>query len=96
MAERYRVLVTDAEERAVLATCRALASAGHLVSTTASSRPAASALSRSVSACFDVRDPRAQDEDYVGSLVEVLRGVPHDVLIPGAEASLRRTRISDM
>ncbi|HKP16842.1 MAG TPA: hypothetical protein VJT84_00085, partial [Gaiellaceae bacterium] len=88
MSVSPRVLVTDAEERSALAACRGLAAAGYDVSTTSSRPLAVGHWSRASSRRFSLPDPRAGATVYAHRLAELLDREPHDVLLPGSEASL--------
>ena len=82
------VVVTDAEERAVLGACRGLTSAGYRVCAVARLRPAATHWSRACSERVTLPDPRISVDRFVEGLEELLRRRPYDVLIPGSDASL--------
>jgi predicted ATP-grasp superfamily ATP-dependent carboligase len=84
---RARVLMTDAEERAVLGACRALASSGYRVSAVARLRPAATHWSRYCSERVRLPDPRENVAHFVDGLEEVLQR-RYSVLIPGSDAAL--------
>ena len=83
-----RVLVTDAEERAVLATCRALAAAGYRVSAVAEERFAVGHWSRCLEERITLAGPKADPEGYVQRLLQVLRRGEYDLVLPGGEWSL--------
>ena len=83
-----RVLVTDAEHRSVLATCRGLGAAGYRVSTIAESRLALGHWSRFSDERITFPGATEDAERYVERLVQVLRRGGYDVLLPGAEPSL--------
>jgi predicted ATP-grasp superfamily ATP-dependent carboligase len=82
------VVVTDAEERAVLGACRGLTSAGYRVCAVARLRPAATHWSRACAERVTLPDPRSNVVRFVERLEELLRGRRYDVLIPGSDASL--------
>ena len=88
MSRQPRVLVTDAEHRSVLATCRGLGAAGYRVSTIAGSRLALGHWSRFSDERITFAGPSEDAERYVERLVQVLRRGGYDVLVPGAEPSL--------
>ena len=88
MSRGPRVLVTDAEYRSVLATCRGLGAAGYRVSTIAESRLALGHWSRFSDERITFAGPSEDAERYVERLVQVLRRGGYDVLVPGAEPSL--------
>jgi predicted ATP-grasp superfamily ATP-dependent carboligase len=83
-----RVLVTDAEQRSVLATCRGLAAAGYRVSTVSAKRFALVHWSRFPDERITLAGPHADPDGYVQRLSEVLRRDQYDLLIPGSEPSL--------
>lgn len=83
-----RVLVTDAEQRSVLATCRGLAAAGYRVSTVAEERFALGHWSRFSKERIMLTGPRTEPEGYVERLSQVLRGGEYDLVMPGTELSL--------
>ena len=83
-----RVMVTDAEERAVLAACRGLASAGYRVSAVARYSPAATHWSRSCSERFLAPDPRDSVQAFIARLEQLLDGGGYVALIPGSDGSL--------
>jgi predicted ATP-grasp superfamily ATP-dependent carboligase len=80
--------VTDAEERAALAACRGLTSAGYRVCVVAHRRPAATHWSRSCAERVMLPDPRQSVHGFVDALDDLLRGRRYSALIPGSEASL--------
>jgi predicted ATP-grasp superfamily ATP-dependent carboligase len=83
-----RILVSDAEERAVLAVCRGLDRAGYLVSAVAGTRPAAGHWSRSVTQRYTLPNPRLEPDAFVAGLVAIATKSAHAALIPGVEAAL--------
>jgi CelD/BcsL family acetyltransferase involved in cellulose biosynthesis/predicted ATP-grasp superfamily ATP-dependent carboligase len=83
-----RILVTDVEERAVLAVCRGLESAGYLVSGVAGTKPAAGHWSRSVSRRYSLPNPRLEPDAFVSSLAAIAAEGEHAALIPGVDAAL--------
>jgi predicted ATP-grasp superfamily ATP-dependent carboligase len=83
-----RVLLTDAEERSVLAACRGLAQAGYRVDAVASSRPAVTHWSRRCATRLIAPDPRVDAEGFVARLEAILRDGEYAILLPGTEASL--------
>jgi predicted ATP-grasp superfamily ATP-dependent carboligase len=83
-----RVLVTDGEERAGLAVCRALAGAGHSVTLAASRAAAPGHWSRSCAR--RVRAPSAlHGEGFVAAIAAALRSGGCDALLVGSDAALR-------
>lgn len=98
MKQGPRVLVTDAEERSVLAACRGLAEAGYRVSTVSEERFAPGSWSRFSEKRITLAGPKADPEGYVKRLSQVLRQGEYDMIQPGTELSLlpiseRRTLI---
>src|SRR5919199_3965457 len=85
---RERVLVTDAEERAVLAACRGLHAGGFAVSACASHVPAAAHFSRTVSRRHRVPDPRVVPREWVARVEAIVRSEPHAALVAGTDAAL--------
>ena len=83
-----RVVVTDAEERASLAACRGLASAGYRVCAVARRRPAAGHWSRLSAERVLAPDPRKNVEAFVDAVAEALKRREGSVLVPGSDASL--------
>jgi predicted ATP-grasp superfamily ATP-dependent carboligase len=83
-----RVVVTDVEERAALAACRGLASAGYRVCAVARHRPAAGHWSRMCAERVVAPDPRKNVEAFVDTVAEALRRDRCSLLVPGSDASL--------
>jgi predicted ATP-grasp superfamily ATP-dependent carboligase len=83
-----QVLLTDAEERSVLAASRGLASAGYRVGAVAASRPAVTHWSRRCSTNLVAPDPRTSAEAFTSRLEDILRADDYALLMPGTEASL--------
>ena len=88
MKQGPRVLVTDAEERSVLAVCRGLAAAGYRVSTVSEERFAPGHWSRFSKERIMLPGPQADPQGYVERLSRVLRHGEYDLVIPGTEPSL--------
>lgn len=88
-----RVLLTDAEERSVLACARGLADDGFRVSVAASHRPAPAHWSRACSERLMLPDCRADLGGFVRGLHAALQ-TGFDALVPGSEQSL--TAVSGM
>jgi predicted ATP-grasp superfamily ATP-dependent carboligase len=82
------VVVTDAEERAVLGAARGLRRAGYRVCAVARGRPAATHWSRSCAERVRLPDPRENVRGFIDGLDELLRSGRYDVLIPGSDAAL--------
>jgi cation diffusion facilitator CzcD-associated flavoprotein CzcO/predicted ATP-grasp superfamily ATP-dependent carboligase len=87
-ADRARVLITDAQERSVLAACRSLAQRGYAVDAAASERPAATHWSRFCANRFWTADPKAQPAEFVEELERIVSVGGYHVLIAGTDASL--------
>jgi predicted ATP-grasp superfamily ATP-dependent carboligase len=83
-----RILVTDAETRAVLAACRGLGAAGYRVSTVAEDHFAVGHWSRFSKERIRLAGPNADPEAFVERLSRVLRRGAYDLVIPGTERSL--------
>ena len=83
-----RVLITDAQERSVLAACRSLGRHGYVVDATASERPAVTHWSRFCAKRLWTVDPKAHPAEFVAELSRIVGGEDYDVLIPGTDASL--------
>jgi predicted ATP-grasp superfamily ATP-dependent carboligase len=83
-----RVLVTDAQDRSMLAACRSLAAAGYTVSAAAGVRPAAGHWSRACRKRFHVPLPLHDPTGFVDGLAEILAREKHDVLMLGSDASV--------
>lgn len=84
----FRILVTDAAERSMLATCRGLTAAGYRVSAAAYSRLAAAQWSRCCSEGLLVTDPRVDAGAFVAGLRRHLQRRPYDMLLAGSDFSL--------
>jgi hypothetical protein len=90
-----RILVGDAEQRSVLATCRGLAAAGYRVSTVGAERFALAhwlrfSKERVMLAGLEV-DSERDSARYVERLSRVLRRGAYDLLMPGRERLLLPT-----
>jgi predicted ATP-grasp superfamily ATP-dependent carboligase len=83
-----RILITDGQERSMLAVSRSLRGAGYAVSATAHGHPAATQWSRSCSERFAVPDPLHEGERFVRFLEEIIESGDYAALIPGSDASL--------
>jgi predicted ATP-grasp superfamily ATP-dependent carboligase len=83
-----RVLITDAQDRSVLAACRSLGRHGYSVDATASERPAVTHWSRFCANRLWTSDPKAHPAQFVQELSRIVSGEDYDVLIPGTDASL--------
>src|SRR5437763_1898270 len=89
-SEGTRVLITDAETRAVVAAARGLRSAGFTVVAAAaeSARPAPAHWSRAVAERLVVPDPLENEPAFVEAIERSLASSSSTVLIPGSDASL--------
>jgi predicted ATP-grasp superfamily ATP-dependent carboligase len=85
---RPRVIVTGAEQRAILAACRGLAAAGYHVSTVAEKRFAPAHWSRFSKEQITLAGPETDPEGYVERLSPVLRRGKYDLVMPGTEQAL--------
>jgi predicted ATP-grasp superfamily ATP-dependent carboligase len=83
-----RVLVTNAEERSVVATCRCLHAAGYEVTAVSGERPAAAHWSRAVSRRLRLADPREDAEAFVSGLEAELGAHPYAALIAATDPAL--------
>jgi len=83
-----RILVTDAEQRGVLAACRGLGMAGFSVSAVAAARPAPGHWSRSCSSRYVLPNALADEEGFITGLERILCAYPHALAIAGTDASL--------
>jgi len=83
-----RVLVTDAEERSVVAAARGLARAGYEVTVTSSQRSAAGFWSRAAKQRLLLPDARVDQLGFLEQLEDTLERQRHDVFLPGTEASM--------
>jgi predicted ATP-grasp superfamily ATP-dependent carboligase len=88
MDRRPRVLITNAEERSMLAVCRSLGEAGYEVSSASASSLAAAAWSRSSSRRLRVADARRDDRQFVEQLRRELVQRPYATLIAGSDSAL--------
>ena len=100
-ARNPRVLVTDGEQRAALAACRALAAAGYEVGAASARRPAAAKWSRYCSHGISLPDPRTAPSLFAERLRSELERTRYDVVLPGCDASLlalstHRTRLEPL
>ncbi len=83
-----RIVVTDAQERAVLAMIRCLASTGSRVTAVASTRTAPGLWSRGPDRRRLAPDPRASVDGFLGALEQVVADGSQDALLAGADAAL--------
>ncbi len=83
-----RVLVTNVEERAALATCRALEAAGYTVVGAASATPAAGLWSRACAERLRLPDPRHDESGFALELEAAVAARGVDVVIPSVDAAI--------
>jgi predicted ATP-grasp superfamily ATP-dependent carboligase len=83
-----RVLLTDADERYVLAATRGLGRQGFRVTAVTGRRPAVAQWSRWCDRGGRVTDPHIDPERFVVDLERLLRATRHAITIPGGEAAL--------
>jgi predicted ATP-grasp superfamily ATP-dependent carboligase len=83
-----RILVTDAQERAVLATIRVLAAAGYEVTAAGTSRLAPGLWSRAPAARRLTPDPRVAVDPFLGRLEALVSERRYELLLAGTDASL--------
>jgi predicted ATP-grasp superfamily ATP-dependent carboligase len=88
VADGPRVLVTDVEERAVLAVCRGLSSVGYRVSGVGGRKPAAGHWSRSVDRRYSLPNPRLDPAGFVDGLAAIVEQGEHAALVPGVDAAM--------
>jgi predicted ATP-grasp superfamily ATP-dependent carboligase len=84
----FHVLITDAQERAMVATARNLSDSGHRVSAAADARPAAVHWSRACHKRLRVPSPVEHPAGFVQALEREVSGGGYDVLMPGGDASV--------
>jgi predicted ATP-grasp superfamily ATP-dependent carboligase len=82
------VLITNAEERAMLAACRTLRAAGYKVSGAAFTSLASTYASRDCSERLRITDPRQDAQRFVEDLRQVLTRRRYAVLLPGSDHAL--------
>ena len=82
------MLVTEGEQRSVVAACRSLARAGFEVVVAAGRRPAAAHWSRACHVPLRIADPGERPDCFVAELESVVRDGGFEVLVAGGERSL--------
>lgn len=87
-SDGVRVLVTDAQERSVLAAIRCLHRAGVSVTAAATTATAPGLWSRCVTRRRVVPDPAHSVAEFVDELEAILTARTHHILLPGTDASL--------
>jgi predicted ATP-grasp superfamily ATP-dependent carboligase len=85
---RGRIMVTDAQERAVLAAIRCLSGAGYEVTALASSWTAPGLWSRAAAVRRLGPDPRRDVDGFGRTLQQIVRESRHDTVLPGTDAAL--------
>jgi predicted ATP-grasp superfamily ATP-dependent carboligase len=83
-----RVLLTNAEERSILAACRSLYTAGYAVSTAAFKPFAVTHWSRACTERLSMADPGLDAERFVEDLRRQLTRRRYAVLVPGSDRAL--------
>jgi CelD/BcsL family acetyltransferase involved in cellulose biosynthesis/predicted ATP-grasp superfamily ATP-dependent carboligase len=83
-----RILVTDAQERSMLAAIRCLGAAGFRVTAAADGRIAPGLWSRSCSSRRILPDLSVSAQEFVEQLVAIVRREPHETLLAGTDATL--------
>jgi predicted ATP-grasp superfamily ATP-dependent carboligase len=83
-----RVLITAAQERAALAACRSLATAGFVVGAIAHETPAAAHWSRSCSERHVLVDAKEDPDAFVDGLCAIAGKGDHAVLLPATDAAM--------
>jgi predicted ATP-grasp superfamily ATP-dependent carboligase len=82
------VLVTEGENRGVLAACRSLSRDGYMVAAASGQKPAVAFWSRACHSSLALADPGESPVRFVVELEALLRGDRFDVLVPGGDRSL--------
>lgn len=88
MSDRLRVLITDADERSMLAVSRSLRAAGYEVTATSSTALAAAKWSRSCSRRLHAANPRKDADMFVEVLHKELARRSYATLICGSDSAL--------
>ena len=83
-----RVIVTDAQERAVLASLRSLHACGFHVTAVATAKSAPGLWSRSADRRFVIADARDSIDEFVTGLDRIVGEGRYDVMLAGTDASL--------
>jgi predicted ATP-grasp superfamily ATP-dependent carboligase len=83
-----RILVTDGDERAALASVRSLGRAGHQVMVASTSGRSLAGASRSCDREVRLPDPLITPGGFIGELSELIREVGTEILLPITEATL--------
>ncbi len=88
MTSSKRVLVTNGEERSVLAACRALSLRGYKVTVAASDRFAVTHWSRACGRRALAPPVETDVAGFLDTVEGILSRLPHAVLLPGSDAAL--------
>jgi predicted ATP-grasp superfamily ATP-dependent carboligase len=88
LSEGTRVLITDGQDRAALAVCRALGDAGYVIDVAAGERPAPAHWSRWCHRRLTVTDPTDDAGRFVEELRAIVSGTRYELAIVGRDASL--------
>lgn len=88
MSDRPRVLITNADERSMLAVCRSLHAGGYAVTAASSTRLASAQWSRCCSRRLRVVDPRRSSTQFVEQLRDELKSRSYRALIAGSDSAL--------
>ncbi len=96
---RYRILVTDAQDRPGIAAIRCLHSSGFAVTAAGQAWWAPGLWSRQCSHRFVVSDPHQGIDEYVAGLERIVQARRHEVLLSGTDETLfavssRRERLA--
>jgi predicted ATP-grasp superfamily ATP-dependent carboligase len=83
-----RVLITNAEDHSMLATCRSLGAAGYEVGAVAFTPFASSHASRSCSERLRMTDPAVDAERFIDELREQLTRQRYELLVPGSDRAI--------
>jgi predicted ATP-grasp superfamily ATP-dependent carboligase len=101
MSDRPRVLITNAEERSMLAACRSLQRGGYDVTAASCTSFAPAQWSRSCARRLRIVDARDDADRFVEQLGEELARRPYATLIAGSDSSLlaisrKRERLQEL
>jgi predicted ATP-grasp superfamily ATP-dependent carboligase len=88
MSDRPRVLITNAEERSMLAACRSLHQGGYDVTAASYTAFAPAQWSRSCARRLRIVDARTDASRFVEQLRQELARRPYATLIPGSDSAL--------
>ena len=85
---QFRILAADAQERSALAAIRCLSASGFAVTAVGTTRQAPGLWSLAPARRWLAADPQVDTEAFIRRAETILRRTPHDLLLPGADASL--------